>query len=192
MRTGAVGRAAIAPPPAPPRRIVGAFHAAFVQPSDAMPLDAFDRQILDLYQRDTRVPSEQIGALVGLSAAAVQRRLKRLREAGVIQAETAQLDCTQLGLGITAIVQVDLIDESARATRAFRETVGQRGEVQQCYGVAGSVDYVLIVIVPDLAAYEAFCKACLLHDPNVRSFTTQIVLDAHQRGAPLAIPALDR
>ncbi|GKT18253.1 Lrp/AsnC family transcriptional regulator [Acidovorax sp. SUPP2522] len=157
-----------------------------------MPLDAFDRQILDLYQRDTRVPSEQIGARVGLSAAAVQRRLKRLRQAGVIQAETAQLDCTRLGLGITAIVQVDLIDESARATQAFRETVGQRDEVQQCYGVAGSVDYVLIVIVPDLAAYEAFCKACLLHDPNVRSFTTQIVLDAHQRGAPLAIPPADR
>jgi Lrp/AsnC family leucine-responsive transcriptional regulator len=150
-----------------------------------MALDTLDRQILALYQRDTRVPSEQIGEQVGLSAAAVQRRLKRLRESGVIMAETAALDCRQLGLGLTAIVQVDLIDESARASRAFRDKVTTRGEVQQCYGVAGAVDYVLVVIVADLAAYETFCEACLLHDANVRSFTTQVVLDAAKRGGPL-------
>lgn len=152
-----------------------------------MALDTLDRQILALYQRDTRVPSEQIGEQVGLSAAAVQRRLKRLRESGVIVSETASLDCRQLGLGLTAIVHVDLIDESARATRAFRDKVTARGEVQQCYGVAGAADYVLVVIVADLPAYEAFCEACLLHDANVRSFTTQVVLDAAKRGGPLEI-----
>jgi len=156
---------------------------------DDMILDNFDRHILDLYQRDTRLPAEQIGVHVGLSAAAVQRRLKRLRETGVILAEAAELDCTQLGLGITAIVQVDLVNESARATLAFRHKLDTRGEVQQCYGVAGAVDYVLIVIVPDLAAYEAFCDECLLHDSNVRSFTTHIVLDAHKRRGPLKIPS---
>ncbi len=152
-----------------------------------MTLDALDRQILALYQRDTRMPSERIGAEVGLSAAAVQRRLKRLREEGVIVAETAQLDCKALGLGLTAIVEVDLVDESARASRAFRERLLARPEVQQCYGVAGEVDYVLVVVVADLAAYEAFCEACLLHDANVRSFLTRIVLDAARRGGPLAI-----
>ena len=83
---------------------------------DTMDLDDLDRAILDLYQRDTRQPSEQIGAQVGLSAAAVQRRLKRLRENGAIVAETAALDPRMLGLGLTAIVNVDLVDESARAT----------------------------------------------------------------------------
>jgi DNA-binding Lrp family transcriptional regulator len=63
-----------------------------------------------------------------------------------------------------------------------------RPEVQQCYGVAGEKDYVLVVIVPDLAAYDAFCQACLLHDANVRSFTTRIVLDAAKRAGGLAIP----
>jgi Lrp/AsnC family leucine-responsive transcriptional regulator len=153
-----------------------------------MVLDTLDRQILAIYQRDTRVPSERIGAQVGLSAAAVQRRLKRLRDAGVVVSETAALDCLTLGLGVTAIVNVDLVDESARATRAFRDKVCARGEVQQCYGVAGAFDYVLVVIVADLQAYDAFCEACLLHDANVRSFTTQIVLDAAKRGGPLDIP----
>lgn len=150
-----------------------------------MPIDALDRQILALYQNDTRLPSEQIGARVGLSAAAVQRRLKRLRESGVIVAETATLDCSALGLGVTAIVHVDLVDESARASRAFQDKVTRRGEVQQCYGVAGAVDYVLVVVVSDLSAYQAFCDACLLHDANVRSFSTQIVLEAAKRGGPL-------
>ena len=153
-----------------------------------MSLDALDRKILSIYQRDTRVPSERIGAEVGLSAAAVQRRLKRLRESGVVLAETALLDARKLGLGLTAIVNVDLIDESAHATRAFRDKLTARAEVQQCYGVTGATDYVLVVSVVDLAAYEAFCDACLLHDANVRSFTTHIVLDAAKRGGPLPIP----
>jgi len=152
------------------------------------PLDELDRRILAIYQHDTRIAGERIGAEVGLSAAAVQRRLKRLREEGVILAETAVLDCQALGLGLTAIVEVDLLDESARATAAFRERMVARPEVQQCYGVAGEKDYVLVVIVPDLAAYDAFCQACLLHDANVRSFTTRIVLDAAKRAGGLAIP----
>lgn len=153
----------------------------------ATSLDSFDRQILDLYQRNTRLPGEQIGAQVGLSAAAVQRRLKRMREEGVIQAEVAVLDCQLLGLGVTAIVHVDLVDESAHATRAFRDKMTARTEVQQCYGVTGTTDYILVVIVADLTVYDAFCKACLLHDANVRSFTTHIVLDAVKRIGPLAL-----
>ena len=154
-----------------------------------MILDALDRQILSLYQHDTRISGEHIGAQVGLSAAAVQRRLKRLRESGVILAETAVLDCQALGLGVTAIVHVDLVDESARASRVFLDKVLARAEVQQCYGVTGDADYVLVVIVADLAAYDAFCEACLRHDINVRSFGTQIALDVAKRGGALAFPA---
>jgi DNA-binding Lrp family transcriptional regulator len=150
-------------------------------------LDTLDRRILALWQRDTRLSGERIGAEVGLSAAAVQRRLARLREAGVIVAETAVLDCAALGLDFTAVVNVDLIDESARAQAAFKEGACARPEVQQCYGVAGAYDFVLVVVVRDLRAYDAFCASCLLHDPNVRSFSTQVVLDAVRRAGPLDV-----
>lgn len=153
-----------------------------------MTLDSLDRRILSLYQADTRVPAQQIGEQVGLSAAAVQRRIKRLRESGVIVAEVASLDCRQLGLNLTAIVHVDLVDESARAQRAFKDKVTARGEVQQCYAVTGTADFVLIVVVADLLAYDTFCEACLLHDPNIRGFTTQIVLEAAKRSGLVAIP----
>ena len=150
-------------------------------------LDALDRRILALWQRDTRLSGERIGAEVGLSAAAVQRRLARLRETGVIVAETAVLDCAALGLNFTALVSIDLIDESARAQRAFKEGVGARPEVQQCYGIAGAFDFVLVLVMRDLPAYEAFCEACLLHDPNIRSFSTQVVLEAVRRSGPLDV-----
>jgi len=153
-----------------------------------MSLDKLDLRILSLYQHDTRMPAEDIGGHVGLSTAAVQRRLKRMREDGVIVAETAQLDVRRLGLGLTAIVSVDLVDESARALQLFRDKVVARGDVQQCYGVTGAADYVLVVIVADMAAYEAFCDACLLHDPNVRSFNTQVVLESAKRSSTLGIP----
>ena len=64
-----------------------------------------------------------------------------MREEGVIVAETAQLDARRLGLGLTAIVNVDLVDESARALQLFRDKVIARGDVQQCYGVTGAADY---------------------------------------------------
>lgn len=80
-----------------------------------------------------------------------------------------------------------LVDESARASRAFSDKLAARAEVQQCYGVTGERDFVLIVLVPDLAAYDAFCEACLLHDDNVRSFTTQVVLEAVKRGVGVAL-----
>jgi len=150
------------------------------------PLDDHDRRILDLWQRDTRRSAERIGAEVGLSAAAVQRRLARLRAAGVIAAEIALLDPAALGLHFTALVSVDLIDESARAQRAFTDAACARPEVQQCYAVAGAFDFVLVVVARDLPAFDTFCEACLLHDPNVRAFSTQVVLDAIRRAAPLA------
>jgi DNA-binding Lrp family transcriptional regulator len=150
-------------------------------------IDSFDRNILKIYQSNTRLPSAEIGARVGLSTAAVQRRIKRLREAGVIRAEIAELDCQILGLGLTAIVHVDLVDESARALSAFRAKVTKHAEIQQCYSVTGTADYILLVIVADVSAYDAFCKACLLHDANVRSFTTHIVLDAVKRSGPLCL-----
>lgn len=153
-----------------------------------MTIDTLDRRILSIYQLDTRVAAEEIGARVGLSAAAVQRRIKRLRKNGVITAEIATVDRKQLGLGVTAIVHVDLVDESARSIQAFRDKIAVRGDVQQCYGVTGTADYVLIVVVTYLAAYDAFCNACLLHDTNVRSFTTHIVLDEIKRTGIVDIP----
>lgn len=140
------------------------------------PLDSLDVQILERYQRDTQQPAHQIGRAVGLSAAAVQRRLKRLRADKVIEAEVAVVAPAAVGVSVTCLVQVDLDREDQRTLAAFQKRICTYPEVQQCYYVAGQQDFVLVVLAADVAAYEAFTQRALLSDDNVRSFTTQVVL----------------
>jgi len=154
-----------------------------------MTLDAFDRKILEQYQHDTRIPAETIGAVVGLSATAVQRRLKRLRENGVIAAEIAVLSPAALDQPVTCVVGVDLERETAADIDRFKAKVAAHEEVQQCYYVTGATDFILITLTRSMEAYEAFTRRVLLDDPNVRSFTTHVVLDRAKVGLSVTVDA---
>ena len=157
-------------------------------PSAAIALDAFDLRILAMYQHDVRLPAERIGDQVGLSAAAVQRRLKRLRENGVIEAEVARIAPRAVGLPITCIVTIDLDRETAAELARFKARMAACAEVQQCYYVTGQADFVLVVLAADMEAYEQFTRRHLLDDPNVRSFTTHVALERVKSGVAVPLP----
>ena len=149
-------------------------------------LDAFDVKLLTLVQEDCRQTSEALADKVGLSPTACQRRLKRLREAGVIRREIAVLDPDRLGGRLTVIVEVvlergrpDIIDDFKRRMRALPE-------VQQCYYVTGNSDFVLIVVVDDMKAYEAFTQRVLFASKAIQKFQTTVVMDTVKAG--LATP----
>jgi DNA-binding Lrp family transcriptional regulator len=154
------------------------------------PLDAFDLRILERHQHDVQTPAATIGDAIGLSAAAVQRRLKRMRETGVIEHEIAQIAPRAVGLPITCIVSVDLDRETAADLDRFSQKMAQCPEVQQCYYVTGETDYVLVVLAPDMEAYEAFTRRTLLADLNVKSFVTHVVLDRAKvsLAVPISVP----
>lgn len=154
-------------------------------------LDELDVRILERYQHDTQVPARVIAQAVGLSTAAVQRRLKRLRATGVIRREVAELAPDAIGLPITCVVAVDLDREGARETDRFKRKMRGRAEVQQCYEVTGQIDFIVVVLVASMAAFEAFTRAALQDDDNVRSFVTMVVVDRVKTGvaAPLATAA---
>lgn len=139
-------------------------------------LDALDRRLLALWQRDTRRSAEALGEEVGLSAAAVHRRLKRLRDDGVIAAEVALLDPVAVGAGQACVVSVDVEREGLVELERFERRMLALPQVQQCWYVTGQADFVLVVVTPDVASYEAFTREHLLSDPNVKSFTTHVVL----------------
>src|SRR5580698_1327301 len=107
-------------------------------------MDDVDRKILALYQYDTRRVAASIGEEVGLSAAAVQRRLKRLRAEGTIAAEIAVLDNAAVGRPITCLVSIALGSGAAHIDKFTRRMRAQR-DVQQCYHITGSIDVLLIV-----------------------------------------------
>jgi Lrp/AsnC family transcriptional regulator, leucine-responsive regulatory protein len=150
-------------------------------------LDQLDRRILRRYQANTRVAAETIAIEVGLSTAAVQRRLRRMRQAGVIREEVAVIEPRAVGLAVTCIVAVELLRETASGIQRFKTKIARYPEVQQCFYVTGACDFMLVVLAADMQAYEAFTSKALLDDTNVRSFTTHVVLDPVKIGSNVVI-----
>jgi DNA-binding Lrp family transcriptional regulator len=153
-------------------------------------MDRIDRKILALFQADTRRIAESIGAQVGLSAAAVQRRLKRLRESGVIRAELAQLDGAALGVPITCLVTLSMTGTPANLDR-FKRQIREVAEVQQVYHVTGSKDFVLVVTATSMEAYGEFARRWFEMSEHVARYETHVVLDRVKVGLSLPIPLDD-
>ncbi len=149
--------------------------------------DDLDRAILRRYQHNTRVPAATIGHEVGLSAAAVQRRIKRLREWGVVQAEIAQIDPAAVGLPVTVVVHVDIERETLRHIDTFKAVMRARPEVQQCWYTTGLTDFIVVVRVASMAAYEQFTRDALVSHDNVARFTSYVVLGEVKSGLGLDV-----
>jgi DNA-binding Lrp family transcriptional regulator len=145
-------------------------------------LDALDLKILARYQHDTRTPAQAIGLAVGLSAAAVQRRLKQMRDTGVI-AEVAQITPARVGYPTTCVVGVTLEREGRAENARFKKAMVQHRLVQQCYSVTGEFDFMLVVLARDMQDFEAFADTTLYADANVKSFTTFVCLERVKVGA---------
>lgn len=145
--------------------------------SEEFALDRQDRAILDILQRDNRTPQRTIADEVHLSAAAVQRRIAAMEEAGVIAANVALVDPDAVGVGITAIVEIHLHNENAptvdRAKALFRDAP----EVQQCYYVTGGTSFLLVILVADMRAYERVTRRLFAENESVKSYRSLIALD---------------
>src|ERR1700722_3641818 len=148
-------------------------------------MDAIDRKILTLYQHDTRRVAASIGGEVGLSAAAVQRRLKRLRSDGTIAAEIAVLNNVALGRPITCLVSIVLATNAAQIDR-FTRRMRDLAEGQQCYHVTGSSDIFLIVTAEGMESCRAFART-RLEIPHVARYETHVVLERVKVGLSLSV-----
>lgn len=152
-------------------------------------LDPFDTALLAALQRNARQTAEALSAAVGLSPAACQKRVKRLRDEGVIEREVAVLDPHAVGRRITAIVEVSLVRERIADLDAFKRRMLEAEEVMQCYYVTGESDFVMVLTVPDMSAYEAFTRRHFFAEANVSRFRTQIVMDRVKVGLSVPLDA---
>lgn len=150
-------------------------------------LDDFDRAILRIVQRDAKLPQRAIAEAVNLSAAAVQRRIAAMEAAGIIDRNVAIVSTKALGLTITSIVEVHLINERPPTVDAARALFLAAPEVQQCYYVTGGISFVLVIVTRDMIAYEALTRRLFADNEAVASFRSLIALDRVKAGAELAI-----
>ena len=134
-------------------------------------MDAIDRKILAVMQDDASLSVAEIGTRVGLSSTPCWKRIQRLESEGVIRKRVALVDQAKVGLGITVFVSIETGDHSQEWLGKFAQTVAAMPEVMEFYRMAGDVDYMLRVVVPDIAGYDAFYKRLISAVPlaNVTS-----------------------
>jgi Lrp/AsnC family transcriptional regulator len=121
-------------------------------------LDAVDRQLLTLLQRDAETPLQTLADAVHLSTTPCWRRVQRLREAGYITRHVALVDPHKVNLGVTVFMALRTNQHSAAWLQRLREAVRDIPEVVEFYRMSGEVDYLLRVVVPDIAAYDGVYK----------------------------------
>lgn len=159
-------------------------------PSDKPTLDRFDLALLDLLQRDNRSTSEVLGERVGLSATAVQRRLKRLRDTGVIEADVAIVAPKAVGQRVHMLVMVSLERERADIIDRFKKSIRATPEVMNGYYVTGEADFLLVVTARDMEDYEAFTRRFFYDNPDIKNFKTMVVMDRVKVGFELPLRLL--
>ncbi|MBQ0930232.1 Lrp/AsnC family transcriptional regulator [Ideonella alba] len=150
-------------------------------------LDDFDRHLLTRVQADAHCKAETLAAEIGLSASAVQRRLKRLRERGVIQAEVAVLDPAVMGRGLTLIAGLMIGRDNYAALPRLKAWLAAEPAVQQAWYVTGEADLVAVVLAPDMPAYDALCARLMAEVPQISRITTQVVIEPLKRSLALPI-----
>jgi Lrp/AsnC family transcriptional regulator len=139
-------------------------------------MDAIDRKILALLQDDASLSVAEISNRVGLSSTPCWKRIQRLEDEGVIQKRVALIDPDKLGLGITVFVSIETGDHSQEWLARFAETVGAMPEVMEFYRMAGDVDYMLRVVVPDIAGYDGFYKRLIASVP-LKNVTSRFAME---------------
>ncbi|QUS58267.1 Lrp/AsnC family transcriptional regulator [Pseudovibrio brasiliensis] len=151
------------------------------------PLDSYDRAILRILQTDNRTSQQKIGEAVNLSAPSVQRRVRRMEAEGVIAANVAVVDPAIVGLPITIFVEVELVSELPTDIDAAKQIFRDAPEVQQCFYVTGEIDFVLVVVVESMSAYEEFTRRIFFKNGNIKKFKTFVSMDPIKTGVKVSV-----
>ena len=153
-------------------------------------VDAIDRAILQELQRDGRLSNVALAERVHLSPSACLRRLKALEDAGVIRGYRAILDRRKLGLDLTVFVEVEITRHEPQQAVEFQEAIANIDEIISCHGIAGDFEYLLHVVVPNIAAYELLHLNTLITLPGVSRVRSLIALRTFKEPGPLPLQSL--
>ena len=139
-------------------------------------MDEIDRKILRLLQDKPELSTTDLAEAVGLSHTPCWRRLKRLREDGVIVGNAVLLDPRQLGLSLTVIAEIRLKQHDEDTLEAFERAVRGYPEIVECFTITGDYDFYMRMVMGSIEEYERFLKKVLLHLPGVTAVNTRFAL----------------
>ena len=143
-------------------------------------MDRIDRKILDLLQADASIRNNDLADQVGLAPSSCLRRVRQLKDAGIITKTIALTDPEQLGRGIKAIVTLKLADHGLEARRDWLQQVVAEPAVSQFYGVSGETDMVAVLKVGSMQEFQEASKRLFASDKNVVQYVSLFVLEEHK------------
>ena len=154
-------------------------------------LDAIDLQLLAQLQRDASLSNQELAERVNTSPPTCLRRVKRLRDAGLIERQIAILNPQRLaatiGHGLTGIVEITLERQNSEALDAFEARAATEVRVQQCYRVSPGPDFVLVVHAADMPDYQQMAQRLFSADANVRNVKVFFSVKRSKFGAELPL-----
>src|SRR5438552_14444098 len=151
-------------------------------------LDEIDLKILRTLQERARVSNVELADEIGLSPAPCLRRVRELEEAGIIRKYVTLLEPSAVDLGVTVFVQISLDLQLEGRLEIFEQAIMQRPEVLECYLMTGDADYLVRVVVPDVAAYERFLRDFLTRIESVAGIKSSFALKQVKYLTALPIP----
>ena len=152
-----------------------------------MELDAIDVRILSIVQKNNRLTTEALAEMAGLSATACQRRLKRLREEGIIEADVSIISPKAVGRYVQMLVLVSLERERRDIIDRFKKAIRTTREVVNGFYVTGESDFVLYVTARDMEEYEEFTRRFFYENPDIKGFKTLVIIDRVKIGFALPL-----
>ncbi|MGH6876850.1 MAG: Lrp/AsnC family transcriptional regulator [Rhizomicrobium sp.] len=155
-----------------------------------MELDRADRKLLEAVQRNNQLSSKQLGELVGLSATACQRRMKRLRHERVIEADVAIVAPAAAGRPLLMVVSVTLERERSDIIDRLKQAIRDTPEIMCGYYVTGDADFVLVISARDMHDFDNFTRRFFYNNPDIKVFKTMVVIDRVK--ASFMLPLVDK
>lgn len=141
-------------------------------------LDRYNRDILQVLEKDGRISNIDLAERIGLSPSACLRRVQELERSGIIKGYRAVLDREKLGIGFIAYISVGLSDHTVPSQERFESAMRAAPAVRECLNTTGVFEYLLRVELPDMSAYKKFHVDVLGGLPQVNAITTYVVMDS--------------
>ncbi len=142
-----------------------------------MALDAIDKKILNILQKDGRITNAKLAKEIGISPPSMLDRVKRLENSGFIDKYVALVDMEKTGFGLLVLILVSLSLHQISSLENVKENLIQLDEVLECYQVSGDVDFLLKVATKDMNSYKDFVNNKLSGIPGIQNIKTSFVLD---------------
>lgn len=144
--------------------------------SNLIDIDKTDKIILNLLQKNNQLTNLELAELVNLSPPPCLRRVRRLRECGIITSDVSLVDPFKIKQNLICFVSVSLEKQGEDLLERFEQKMLSHPEIKQCYFISGEVDYLLMVHVEDIEAYNDFVRRIFVNSPNLKSFKSSFCL----------------